>query len=96
MRAMPPVLVTSQPWYRPLSRGGLCVQLIESRAGEETLAGQALDAMLAAVDFAQQRGVAREAPALWFNGALHAKPPRRAWNQLLAYSMQTELPRLQV
>lgn len=53
-------------------------------------------AMLAAVDFAQQRGVAREAPALWFNGALQAKPPRRAWQQLLAYSMQTELPRLQV
>ena len=74
----------------------MCVQLMEGRAGGGTLAGEALDAMLAAVDFAQQRGVAGEAPALWFNGRLHAKSPRRAWQQLLAHSMQTELPRLQV
>ncbi|KAK9839732.1 hypothetical protein WJX84_005510 [Apatococcus fuscideae] len=70
-------------------------QLVEAKAGKETLAGEALDAMLAAVDFAQQRGVARAAPALWFNGALQAKPSRRPWQQLLAYSMQTEMPRIQ-
>ena len=72
------------------------VQLTEGKAGEKTLGGEALDAMLAAVDYAQQRGVAKAAPALWFNGALQHRPSRRSWQQLLAYSMQTELPRLQV
>ena len=72
------------------------VQLTESKAGGKTPAAEALDAMLAAVGFAQQRGVTKAAPALWFNGALQPKPSRRSWQQLLAYSMQTELPRLQV